>query len=126
MGDQMNRAGLEMAYCIICILQALVSRACRILGNIQSTGLYWTEQKVICSTETVMNKQQLKQLEKQLWADKGKNLAETAHPEYQNIHKGKINEDLPEGYDRELFQQKCSTMYDLVFEFLANEQRWAA
>ena len=37
-----------------------------------------------------------------------------------------LNDDLPESYDRALFQKKCDTVFDLVFELSASGQRWAA
>ncbi len=37
-----------------------------------------------------------------------------------------LNEDLPDSYNRELFQKKCSTVFDLVFELSASGRRWAA
>ncbi len=37
-----------------------------------------------------------------------------------------LNDDLPNSYDRSLFQKKCDKVFDLVFELSANGERWAA
>ncbi|PCJ87448.1 MAG: deoxyribonuclease [Thiotrichaceae bacterium] len=37
-----------------------------------------------------------------------------------------LNEDLPESYDRTLFQKKCDNVYELIYDLSATGQRWAA
>ena len=37
-----------------------------------------------------------------------------------------LNTDLPESYDRALFEQKCAKVYELATEYAANGRKWAA
>ena len=37
-----------------------------------------------------------------------------------------LNQDLPDAYDRSVFEQKCATVYDLVAELSAHGRKWAA
>ena len=37
-----------------------------------------------------------------------------------------LNDDLPESYDRTLFQKKCDNVYELIYDLSATGQRWAA
>ena len=37
-----------------------------------------------------------------------------------------LNLDLPDSYDRAMFEQKCAKVYDLVTEYAARGRKWAA
>jgi type I restriction enzyme, R subunit len=37
-----------------------------------------------------------------------------------------LDSDLPPSYDRTLFKQKSSLLYDLVFEYASKGLKWAA
>lgn len=37
-----------------------------------------------------------------------------------------LNDDLPESYDRALFEQKCAKVYELATEYAAKGRKWAA
>jgi len=37
-----------------------------------------------------------------------------------------LNDELPESYDRALFEQKCAKVYELATEYAAKGRKWAA
>ncbi|MCB0330658.1 MAG: DUF3387 domain-containing protein, partial [Bdellovibrionales bacterium] len=37
-----------------------------------------------------------------------------------------LDENLPDSYDRRVFKEKCDTLFELMVDYAANGQKWAA
>ena len=72
-----------------------------------------------------MNRDQLKKLERDLWAaaDKLRANSDLKASEYSTPV---LDEALPDTYERALFKQKCDNVFDLVVDYASRGRKWAA
>ena len=72
-----------------------------------------------------MNRDQLKKLERDLWAaaDKLRANSDLKASEYSTPV---LDEALPDTYERALFKQKCDYVFDLVVDYASRGRKWAA